>query len=87
MRRSTVLSLPLQLVFSGSGHTWIGSSVFVGSWTTVATEVGVADMTVATVTDAAEVVEAGGLGGFFWPLTGFTGSKTVPSGGGLDLRY
>jgi hypothetical protein len=53
----------------------------------VATEVGAADMTVATVTDAAEVVEAGGLGGFFWPLTGFTGSKTVPSGGGLDLRY
>ena len=51
-------------------------------------------MTAATVTEVADVVGgvgvgavvAAGLGGFLWPFTGFTGSKTVPSGGGFDLQ-
>lgn len=46
-------------------------------------------MTVATVTAvvvAATAVPAG-LGGFLWPLlTGFTGNRTDPSGGGFELN-
>jgi hypothetical protein len=57
---------------------------------TTGTTVAIAAVTVAAaaaVTAVAAVAAVGGLGGFLLPLlTGFTGKRTDPSGGGSELK-